>query len=814
MRRLEKVKSPKKKRKSTQDGVAASTERTRGPRQGYAESDTEEDQPTRKQLLEDATRKGGWLRCTDCTQPLHWTCLNMKRRKAILQEVNDRLKPDEKPVKELGPEVDREDIPCEECYSNPAICYICSLDTVGRTEQEAIDAWGNEDEDDVSALGDFARPVFRCMRCMRTAHYECLVEPEKGEDEHGAAMKVQESYSWKCLDCYKWQTVEEILAWRYSNEPKVQVRPSRTKGDKEEKTKTEADVERDGLMKREYLVKFQHKSFRELAWVPHAWLSRTAQRLYNFLKMGSKLELEPISVDRDRIALTASAIKDANARDEQAILSSKSRDIEADEKDVLMLLRGPPEADPTAEQRIPKAWTLPEIILDVFFYPDILPNENQRQRAVRDSENKKRRKMRQKGGPVPPIDMFGLVHIDELEGTIYTIPDNASSAFQHVAYALVKWSDQGYDKCTWERVQNDDDRDAELEDAMLQAFERHLRGRDVLVCKPTEEDRKASEERAKGSFKEFKHQPKFLQGGKLMDFQLQGLNWLRYGWHKQQPGILADEMGLGKTVQAIAFIGALYYVEELSPFLVVVPNSTLPNWIREFQKWLPDLHVVAYYGEAASRRVIEQYELFHSSPPAEGYQALKADVVIVSDATMRTDPGPIQRVDSWEVLIVDEGHALKSGSNNVLYKKLASLDTNHRILLTGTPLNNNVGDLFNLLNFLAPNKWSDVDVLKSKYDVLTVESMKELQPRLRPYFLRRLKAQAISLPPKVELIIRPSLRPLQKKIYKSILENNVSDIVALTSTESPSKTKISKKKKTLPKMMNTLVQLRKCCQHA
>ncbi|KDN36285.1 hypothetical protein K437DRAFT_241288 [Tilletiaria anomala UBC 951] len=816
LRKINKIKSPKKKRKSRGGDASVwyGTDRLKRPADGYAETSTDDDKSSKAEMRADIERKGGWLRCTDCTAPLHWDCLQGRRKKTILADLNANLPTGFKPVREIASNVEREDIPCESCYTKPAMCYMCGLDTVGRTEEEAMERWGQEDEDNVSALGDYARPVFRCLRCLRTAHYECLVEGE--EDEHGAAYKVQHKYGWQCLDCHKWAAVDEIIAWRYVL---GESRTERSSGSlwsravslKGKEAKGEQDEELGDLGRREYLVKFERQSFRKLAWVPHAWLSCTSLKLKHFLQHGTRLELEPLEDNRQRVQLTTQAIKDANAMDEAAILKQTMNAAE-EEADVLLMLRGPPAEDVHAVERIPKAWLLPERMLDVYFHPSILEGSEETEAAVRNTEFKKKKKLLKGDGGAPPIDITGLIYIDELEGTVHTIPTSAAQSFEHISHALIKWGDQGYEKCTWQDLSDMQQEDKEFKMACVRSFERYLNGRDVLVRKPTAQDEIKREQRTQAPFTPIKSQPRWLEGGRLLDFQMEGLNWLRYGWHHQQPGILADEMGLGKTVQIISFIGSLYYREELSPFLIVVPNSTLPNWVREFEKWLPALQVVPYYGGEECRKVIERYELFHSSPPPAEYQPLKADVVIVGDTTMRSDPGPIHKVHSWEVLVVDEGHNLKSGSSNQLHKRLSTLDTHHRLLLTGTPLNNNVGELFNLLRFLSSDKWQDIEELKAKYEVLTPELIEELQPRLKPFFLRRVKSEVLSLPSKMELIVRTSLRPLQKKIYKSILEGNVKDIHALTAAAQTAPGK--KRKKVTPGILNILMQLRKCCQHA
>ncbi|KAH9045968.1 SNF2 family N-terminal domain-containing protein, partial [Lactarius hengduanensis] len=132
----------------------------------------------------------------------------------------------------------------------------------------------------------------------------------------------------------------------------------------------------------------------------------------------------------------------------------------------------------------------------------------------------------------------------------------------------------------------------------------------------------------------------------------------------------------------------------------------------------------------------------------------------------------IKSVPRWEVLVVDEGQRLKN-DHGLLFKKLNELKVSHRIIMTGTPLNDNIRELFNLMNFLDPNEWGDLERLEKEHEELTEDLVKELHNRLRPYFLRRLKGQVLQLPPKNEVIVPVSLTPLQKEIYKSVLEHSV-----------------------------------------
>ena len=181
-----------------------------------------------------------------------------------------------------------------------------------------------------------------------------------------------------------------------------------------------------------------------------------------------------------------------------------------------------------------------------------------------------------------------------------------------------------------------------------------------------------------GSSLEMKTQPTSLTRGKMMDYQLEGLNWIYYQWYKHQNAILADEMGLGKTIQVIGFLAALRELHGCWPFLLVVPNSTCPNWRREIKQWAPSLRVVSYYGSAEARRLSARYELF-----PEGNKKLGCHVVVTSyDAAQDSEFRQVFRGVHWAGLVVDEGQRLKN-DKNILYGALNALKPPFKLLLTG-----------------------------------------------------------------------------------------------------------------------------------
>ncbi|KAI8381211.1 uncharacterized protein BYT42DRAFT_644051 [Radiomyces spectabilis] len=301
---------------------------------------------------------------------------------------------------------------------------------------------------------------------------------------------------------------------------------------------------------------------------------------------------------------------------------------------------------------------------------------------------------------------------------------------------------------------------------------------------------------------ELKKQPDFITGGTLMPHQLDGLNWLAYQWEHDHPCILADDMGLGKTIQIVSFLSYLYKRYDIFPFCIVVPNSTATNWLREFNKWAPDMVVVPYHGSSRSRKLARDYEIFPSSTKDK---SLRCHAIIFTYESALSDLGYFQRVNFWPVMVVDEAHRLKNNASQ-LFQKLLTLRCGHYVLLTGTPLQNNIRELMNIMHFVHPSQFADVDQLEKKYAELSHDVVQELHERLKPYFLRRTKQLVLkTLPPISEIIVPISMTDLQKEVYKQILSRNIVSFAALAGNTS--QVKASKA------YHNVLMQLRKTLNH-
>lgn len=299
-------------------------------------------------------------------------------------------------------------------------------------------------------------------------------------------------------------------------------------------------------------------------------------------------------------------------------------------------------------------------------------------------------------------------------------------------------------------------------------------------------------------------QPESMTGGEIMEYQKDGLNWLYYMWFKQQNAILADEMGLGKTIQVISFFATLIQYHKCWPFLVVVPNSTCSNWRKEIKKWVPSIRVVTYYGSAFSRKLAQDYEMFGK----EGSD-LRCHVVVTSYETMVDENSRkmLSRIP-WAGLVVDEGQRLKN-DRSLLYESLFKIEFPFKVLLTGTPLQNNTRELFNLLQFCDPS--IKAEDMEAEYGVLSKDNIPQLHEMIRPFFLRRTKAQVLNfLPPIANIIVPVSMSVVQKKLYKSILAKNPQLIETIFQRKGDQTGLKQVERKNLN---NILLQLRKCLCH-
>uniref|UniRef100_A0AAY4EH61 Proliferation-associated SNF2-like protein n=1 Tax=Denticeps clupeoides TaxID=299321 RepID=A0AAY4EH61_9TELE len=279
-------------------------------------------------------------------------------------------------------------------------------------------------------------------------------------------------------------------------------------------------------------------------------------------------------------------------------------------------------------------------------------------------------------------------------------------------------------------------------------------------------------------------QPHLFTGGVMRWYQVEGTEWLRMLWENGINGILADEMGLGKTVQVIGHIAMMLEKKVLGPYLVVGPLSTLPNWISEFKRFTPDVSVVLYHGN-----IMERHNLIKKLRKPRGPLQMCPVVVTSFEIAMR-DRKKLQMFH-WRFLIVDEGHRIKN-MNCRLVRELKSLQTDNKLLLTGTPLQNNLAELWSLLNFLLPDVFDDLKSFESWFDINSFSSDAEniitskreqeilhmLHQILTPFLLRRLKSDVtLEVPPKKEIVIYAPLTPLQEALYKAIADRSIANML-------------------------------------
>ncbi|KAK2625213.1 hypothetical protein QTJ16_005582 [Diplocarpon rosae] len=293
----------------------------------------------------------------------------------------------------------------------------------------------------------------------------------------------------------------------------------------------------------------------------------------------------------------------------------------------------------------------------------------------------------------------------------------------------------------------------------------------------------------------FRESPSFIQGGKMRDYQISGLNWLVSLHENGISGILADEMGLGKTLQTISFLGYLRHVMDITgPHLVVVPKSTLDNWKREFAKWTPEVNVLVLQGAKEERNTLINERLIDE----------KFDVCITSYEMILREKSHLKKF-AWEYIIIDEAHRIKNEESS-LAQVIRLFNSRNRLLITGTPLQNNLHELWALLNFLLPDVFGEAEAFDQWFSGQGADQdtvVQQLHRVLRPFLLRRVKNDVEkSLLPKKEVNLYIGMSEMQVKWYKKILEKDI-DAVNGAGGKRESKTRL----------LNIVMQLRKCCNH-
>ncbi|CAB3401242.1 unnamed protein product [Caenorhabditis bovis] len=292
----------------------------------------------------------------------------------------------------------------------------------------------------------------------------------------------------------------------------------------------------------------------------------------------------------------------------------------------------------------------------------------------------------------------------------------------------------------------------------------------------------------------------FLIRGTLREYQMVGLDWLVTLYEKNLNGILADEMGLGKTIQTISLLAHLACREAIwGPHLIVVPTSVILNWEMEFKKWCPALKILTYFGSAKDR-----------AEKRKGWSKPNAfHVCITSYKTVTTDIRAF-KMKSWQYMILDEAQNIKNWKSQ-RWQALLNVRARRRLLLTGTPLQNSLMELWSLMHFLMPAIFASHDDFKDWFSnplsgmmegnvEYNAPLVQQLHKVLRPFILRRLKSEVEKqLPAKTEHIVKCDLSKRQRYLYDDFMSRR--------------STKENLKSGNMMSVLNIVMQLRKCCNH-
>ena len=278
-------------------------------------------------------------------------------------------------------------------------------------------------------------------------------------------------------------------------------------------------------------------------------------------------------------------------------------------------------------------------------------------------------------------------------------------------------------------------------------------------------------------------QPSILIGGTLKDYQIKGLQWMVSLYNNRLNGILADEMGLGKTIQTLSLI--TYLIEQKKqpgPFLVIVPLSTMTNWVLEFEKWAPSVTKIVYKGSPNQRKDLgAQVRMGNFNVLLTTYEYI----------INQKDRPTLSRI-KWCYLIIDEGHRMKNANSKLATTLAQFYSARYRIILTGTPLQNNLPELWALLNFILPKIFNSLKSFDEWFNSPFSNTMgqekialneeeqlliiRRLHKILRPFLLRRLKKDVESeLPDKVETVIKCPMSALQTKVYEQIRDRTMNE---------------------------------------
>ncbi|KAJ0181016.1 hypothetical protein K1T71_003101 [Dendrolimus kikuchii] len=459
---------------------------------------------------------------------------------------------------------------------------------------------------------------------------------------------------------------------------------------------------------------------------------------------------------------------------------------------------------------------------------EMVKQHKQEQRKKQQEEERRKRKSRKKklleGGEIDAMD-----DSSQTSDSRVTVMDPKTGEVLkgEEAPLLSQLKDWMETHPGWEVMSDSDDSgdDSQDDDEKRERREKHRdekdrektdeeKARDMIKKAKVEDDEYKTEEQTYYSIAHTVHesvteQASILVNGNLKEYQIKGLEWLVSLFNNNLNGILADEMGLGKTIQTIALVTYLMEKKKVNgPFLIIVPLSTLSNWVLEFEKWAPTVLVVSYKGSPASRRLVQTQ-----------MKSTKFNVLLTTYEYVIKDKGVLAKVQ-WKYMIIDEGHRMKNHHCKLTQVLNTHYIAPHRLLLTGTPLQNKLPELWALLNFLLPSIFKSCSTFEQWFNAPfattgekvelneeeTILIIRRLHKVLRPFLLRRLKKEVESqLPDKVEYIIKCDMSGLQRVLYKHMQSKGV---LLTDGSEKGTKGKGGAKA-----LMNTIVQLRKLCNH-
>ncbi|KAJ4482453.1 SNF2 family DNA-dependent ATPase [Lentinula aciculospora] len=414
---------------------------------------------------------------------------------------------------------------------------------------------------------------------------------------------------------------------------------------------------------------------------------------------------------------------------------------------------------------------------------------------------------------------------------------NVDARFERLNYVLDKSAI--YSKLLKQEMDNANSKMYDRSDAVKhgkKSMARRRKGQKRTVVESEDEEEAVATKRRKLTEDALPtlRQPSLITGATLKPYQLDGLQWMASLHTNGISGILADEMGLGKTLQTIAFSAHLRELGFAKPFLIVCPLSVLHNWIDEYTKFAPDIPVCMYHGTPAERSALRREvlridlfpmkqskkpEVFASTPKPRGgkarrgrgstrkpaafkskiveketeeeteeitqeeiQQALKFPVVVTTYEMIIKDRAYLAGYN-WGYIVVDEGHRLKN-LDCTLTREIKKYSSASRMILTGTPLHNNLAELWSLLNFVLPDIFNDVDSFQSWFNLPTMQTslgtdrtariIESLHAILKPFLLRRLKSDVeTNLPPKKEYVLYAPLSITQRSAYDKVLDGTL-----------------------------------------